>query len=117
METITFDMINGQLQLHGSYLQGMETEDCIDEDKFKRESTDPTYKEWKQETRKLMKMLQHAARILPTRNGNLCMKMCRKQKKICTDPTYKEWKPLYEDVQKAKEDLHGSYLQGMETYL
>ena len=80
---------------HGSYLQGMETCDlksqqnpwCHSTDPTYKEwkpvfmlgkamrgnSTDPTYKEWKPRVRKWGQAQLANARILPTRNGNVCV--------------------------------------------
>ena len=55
--------------MHGSYLQGMETE-IVRETAHDVVSTDPTYKEWKQK-----------------------LEAGGKEKERSTDPTYKEWKP------------------------
>ena len=45
--------------------------------------------------------------------------MWRFLKEKCTDPTYKEWKPLvivfFFGIKVIRR--HGSYLQGMETFL
>ena len=54
--------------------------------------TDPTYKEWKPSLR--FRIGSNA--------GN-------------TDPTYKEWKLSLVSRNLGSCDLHGSYLQGMET--
>ena len=54
---------------HGSYLQGMET-DVVSMGFRARNSTDPTYKEWKLGFNK-PGWASYTARILPTRNGNV----------------------------------------------
>ena len=58
-----------KIQLHGSYLQGMETY-------FSQ----------------LLLLNLLKARILPTRNGNECLRFIGFHDSRCTDPTYKEWK-------------------------
>ena len=102
--------------MHGSYLQGMETEDGGESELSSLIRTDPTYKEWKLlEARKVVASF-YAARILPTRNGNYVQqKMKLRQPLQGTDPTYKEWKPNISTPKPSNYTPHGSYLQGMET--
>ena len=114
METGLPESLEVEVELHGSYLQGMETFDAI-HNWHRFYSTDPTYKEWKpglstcgslqsrwhgsylqgMETRHHMSKIgtQAEARILPTRNGN--------QRSL--------------PARCRETEQHGSYLQGMET--
>ena len=95
METAIMLQQDLQRFVHGSYLQGMETQlvriySCA----AIPSGTDPTYKEWKP-----CKCFYVSVFEFPR-----------------TDPTYKEWKPGVDNVEeKLLEKLHGSYLQGMET--
>ena len=102
------------IALHGSYLQGMETYNKKRNKYFER-CTDPTYKEWKRITRNAISTLS-AARILPTRNGNVMVSEPSEVFITARILPTRNGNGKRVTSTSSRNTMHGSYLQGMETH-